>query len=305
MNEIAISESPGVLAGRKPVFPNTTLCTVPMCETGANFSKPCVMNFMEERSKSLRLCELPNGQTIGTPEKHPLTPVAAYNAFAPFYSGYAVARTPYLRKVEDVVITHAPRAGSLLDVGAGDGSRALRIAQATKLTRVVLLEPSAGMRAQCPPDVEVWPYSASEIPDSGFQFDVITCLWNVLGHLEGAGQRVSALVQCRKMLAPQGMVFLDVSHRYNAESYGWSMTLLRMAGDFFLRSEKRGDVSVTWKAGPKTIHTTGHVFTHREIKRSVSLAGLKILKRWIISYETGRESKLPLRGHLLYQLARA
>jgi 2-polyprenyl-3-methyl-5-hydroxy-6-metoxy-1,4-benzoquinol methylase len=263
------------------------------------------MNFMEGRSKSLLLCELPNELTMDMAEKHPLTPVAAYDAFAPFYSGYAGARTPYLRKVEDVVITHAPRAGSLLDVGAGDGNRALRIAHAAKLTRIVLLEPSAGMRAQCPLGIEVWPYSASEIPGSGFQFDVITCLWNVLGHLEGPRQRVSALIQFRKMLAPQGMVFLDVSHRYNAESYGWSMTLLRMAGDFFLRSEKRGDVSVTWKAGAGTIHTTGHVFTHREIKRSIRLAGLKILRRWILSYETGRESKLPLRGHLLYQLARA
>jgi hypothetical protein len=107
------------------------------------------------------------------------------------------------------------------------------------------------------------------------------------------------------MVSPQGMVFLDVSHRYNAESYGWSMTFLRMAGDFFLRSEKRGDVSVAWKAGARTIHTTGHVFTHSEIKRLVRSAGLKILKHWIISYETGRENKLPLRGHLLYQLAQA
>lgn len=238
-------------------------------------------------------------------EKPALSPIAAYDAFAPFYSAYANTRAPYLRKVEDVVIAHAPSAGSLLDVGAGDGSRALRITQAAKLARVVLLEPSAGMRAQCPQGVEVWPDSASEIPDSGLQFDVITCLWNVLGHLEGPQQRASALVQFRKMLSSQGKVFLDVSYRYNAESYGWGMTFLRMAGDFFLRSEKRGNVAVTWKAGEQMIHTTGHVFTHREIKRLVHSAGLKVLRRWIISYETGRESKLPIRGHLLYQLARA
>jgi hypothetical protein len=107
------------------------------------------------------------------------------------------------------------------------------------------------------------------------------------------------------MLVPQGMIFLDVTHRYNAESYGWSMTFWRMAGDLFLRSEKRGDVAVVWKTGEQVIRTTGHVFTHSEIKRFVRSAGLKILRRWIISYETGRESKLPLWGHLLYQLARA
>jgi SAM-dependent methyltransferase len=238
-------------------------------------------------------------------EKPSLSPIAAYDAFAPFYSAYANTRAPYLRKVEDVVIAHAPSAGCLLDVGAGDGSRAFRIARLAKLARVVLLEPSAGMRDQCPPGIEIWPYSASEIPDSGLQFDVITCLWNVLGHLEGPRQRAYALVLFRKMLAPQGMVFLDVSHRYNAESYGWSMTLLRMASDLFCRSDKQGDVAVAWKAGKQIIRTTGHVFTHRELQRLFRSAGLKILRRWIVSYVTGKESKLPLCGHLLYQLARA
>jgi 2-polyprenyl-3-methyl-5-hydroxy-6-metoxy-1,4-benzoquinol methylase len=264
------------------------------------------MNSMESRSVSPGLSNRSQrGQTMRITEKPALSPIAAYDAFAPFYSAYANTRAPYLRKIEDVVIAHAPRAGSLLDVGAGDGSRAVRIAQAAKLARVVFLEPSAGMRAQCPPGVEVWPCSASEIPDSGLQFDVITCLWNVLGHLEGPQQRASALVQFRKILAPQGMVFLDVNYRYNAESYGWSITFWRMAGDFFLRSVKQGDVAVAWKAGDGTIHTTGHVFTHREIKRLIRPAGLKIMRRWIISYETGRESKLPPRGHLLYQLAAA
>jgi hypothetical protein len=83
------------------------------------------------------------------------------------------------------------------------------------------------------------------------------------------------------------------------------MTFLRMVGDFCLRSEKQGDVAIAWKTDEQAIRTTGHVFTHREIKRLVGSAGLKIVKRWIISYETGKESKLPLRGHLLYQLARA
>ena len=258
------------------------------------------MNSVESRSESYTC-----GQIMEMAEKPALSPIAAYDVFAPFYSGYAKTRAPYLRKVEDVVIAHAPKAGSLLDVGAGDGSRALRIAQAADLRRIVLLEPSAGMRAQCPPGIEIWPHSASEILESGLPFDVITCLWNVLGHLEGRQQRASALVQFRKMLAPQGMIFLDVSHRYNAASYGWGMTLLRMSGDFFLRSEKRGNVAVSWNAGKQIIRTTGHVFTHHEIKRLASSAGLKILRRWIISYESGRENKLPFRGHLLYQLARA
>jgi len=242
---------------------------------------------------------------MGTAETPALMPIAAYDAFAPFYAGYASARTPYLRKIEDLVIAHAPAGGSLLDVGAGDGSRAFRIAQSANLRRVVLLEPSAGMRALCPRQAEVWPCSALELPGSGLPFDVITCLWNVLGHLEGKEQRSSALRKFRNRLAPQGMIFLDVNYRYNAESYGCRMTLLRIAQDFFLRSEKQGDVTVAWRAGEQTIRTTGHVFTHDEVKRLARSAGLRILKRWIVSYETGRRSRLPFRGHPLYQLAAA
>jgi SAM-dependent methyltransferase len=253
-----------------------------------------------ERQKDTRAMNMTQ-EIVETPV---LTPVAAYDAFAPFYAGYAGYRAPYLRKIEDLVIAHAPAGGALLDVGAGDGSRALEIARSAKLRQVVLLEPSAGMRARCPEGIEIWPCSAEDVPDVG-PFDAITCLWNVLGHLEGTEHRLSALRKFRKLLTPGGMIFLDVSHRYNAESYGWRMTLLRMAGDFFLRSKKQSDVTVTWRAGERTIRTTGHVFTHREVQRLVRPAGLRILRRWIISYETGRASRLPFCGHLLYQLAAA
>lgn len=261
---------------------------------------------MESRTGSAGLSKwTPCRQPAMRAEMPALPPIAAYDAFAPFYADYATARMPYLRKVEELIIAHAPAGGSLLDVGAGDGRRALRIAQSANLSSVVLLEPSAGMRAQCSGGAEVWPCSALDLPDSGLPFDVITCLWNVVGHLEGSEQRSSALRKVRNRLTPEGMIFLDVNHRYNAESYGWRMTLLRMTEDFFLRREKQGDVIVTWRAGEQTIRTTGHVFTHREVKQLARSAGLRILRRWIISYETGRGSRLPLRGHLLYQLAAA
>lgn len=234
-----------------------------------------------------------------------LPPIAAYDAFAPFYKAYAEKRKPYLRKIEDLVIARAARNGSLLDVGAGDGSRALRIAREANLARVVLLEASTKMRAQCPQNIEIWPCSLLEAPDQGPQFEIITCLWNVLGHVKGAQQRMFALSRMKKLLAPQGMIFLDVNHRYNATSYGWGKVFLRMANDFCRRSEKHGDVIVSWNAGGQIVRTRSHVFSHGEMKRLFDLAGLKILKRWIINYETGSEHKLPLCGQLLYQLAAA
>jgi SAM-dependent methyltransferase len=231
-----------------------------------------------------------------------LEPVAAYDAFAPYYSAYSETRRDYLRKIEDIVIAHTHKFRSLLDVGAGDGSRAIRIARSANIARLVLLEPSAGMRALCVQACEIWPCGLLEIPDECPPFEAITCLWNVLGHIQGMEQRLLALLKLRRLLAPGGAIFLDVIHRYNAALYGWSKTLLRAAGDLFLRSDKRGDVIVTWHAGGQIIRTSGHVFTQREMERLFSIVGLRIEQRWVIDYNSGRERKSPFFGNLLYKL---
>ena len=234
-----------------------------------------------------------------------LEPVAAYDAFAPYYKAYSKTRRRYLQKIEDIVIAHAGNVRSMLDVGAGDGSRALRVARLANIAQVVLLEPSAGMRAHCPEGAEIWPCRISDLPAAAPAFEFITCLWNVLGHLRDNQERELTLVRLRKLLAPGGAIFLDVCHRYNGAAYGWGRTFLRIGRDFFNPSEKHGDVVISWKAGESTIYTHGHLFTHMEIRSLCRFANLKIARRWVVSYETGKECRLSLSGHLLYQLTAA
>ncbi len=237
-----------------------------------------------------------------------LAPIEAYDIFAPAYRAYSETKRAYLRKVEEIVIGRIgdlPSRGSLLDVGAGDGSRALRIARCAGVGRVVLLEPSAGMRAQCPRDAEIWPVSIAEISAAAPCFEVIACLWNVIGHLANHGERQLMLARIAKLLAPGGAIFLDVSHRYNAAAYGWGRTWLRIVRDFFSPSETHGDVVVAWKIGASAVHTRGHLFTHAEITELCRSAGLTIARRWAIHYETGESCRCSLSGHLLYQLTSA
>jgi 2-polyprenyl-3-methyl-5-hydroxy-6-metoxy-1,4-benzoquinol methylase len=231
-----------------------------------------------------------------------LKPIEAYDALAPYYGSYVERRRSYLRIINDIVISRVGHAASLLDVGAGDGSRAIEIGRSIEVGRIVLVEPSAGMRAYCPEGLEVLPCDVLEIPEDTPSFEVITCLWNVLGHIQEAQQRLQAFARLRTLLLPGGMIFLDVSHRYNAASYGWMKTVARLAGDIFFPSEKNGDVIVSWDAGGRRIHTQSHVFTHGEMKKLVGSAGLKILMRWVVNYETGAECGVPFGGHLLYQL---
>jgi SAM-dependent methyltransferase len=230
-----------------------------------------------------------------------VSPVSAYDALAPYYSSILETRKEYLHTVEEIVASHARDLGSLLDIGSGNGVRALRIATTAKIESVVLVEPSEEMRRQSPESSAVWRRSATEIPETA-KFDLITCLWNVLGHLDGTEERLSMLSQMRNFLSPSGMLFLDVNHRYNAGAYGWPRTASRIIYDFFFPSEKNGDVVASWQVGQQQICTRGHVFTHRELVRLFELAGLRIKARWVIDYGTGIERRFALRGHLLYQL---
>ena len=230
-----------------------------------------------------------------------LSPLAAYDALAPFYSSLLEARKQYLRGVEDIITTHAGGANSLLDIGSGNGVRALRIASARGIDDVTLVEPSDGMRRESAENTAVWKRSTSEISEEA-RFDLITCLWNVLGHVDGAQDRSILLSRLKSFLTPSGMLFLDVNHRYNAGSYGWPRTAARMMRDYFFPSEKNGDVIASWQAGQQRIRTRGHVFTHAELLRLFQRAGLRIKNRWIVDYRNGTQHRFSVFGNLLYQL---
>lgn len=230
-----------------------------------------------------------------------MSALAAYDALAPFYSSLIESRKEYLREVENIIAVHARGARSLLDIGSGNGVRALRIAHACGIDDLVLVEPSDKMRRESPENSAVWKRSTSEIPETA-RFELITCLWNVLGHVEGFRERSILLAKLRTFLSPSGMLFLDVNHRYNTGSYGWAKTAGRILRDYFFPSEKNGDVIASWQAGQQRIRTRGHVFMHAELLRLFQSAGLRIRKRWIIDYHNGAHHRFSVFGNLLYQL---
>lgn len=226
-------------------------------------------------------------------------PVAAYDRLAPEYSRISEARRPYLEAIEGLVIANVPAgAQSMLDVGAGDGRRAIRIAAAARIPNLTLLEPSPAMRSFWPPDVEAWPLKAEQLSHKSREFDVITCLWNVLGHLFPVESRLEMLRQVARLLSPDGRAFIDVSNRYNARHYGWPRTMARMAADLFRK--EHGDVRPAWKLRDGDLVTKGHVFTNREFVTLARNAGLRIIASKSIDYANGRERKSLLEGHLFY-----
>jgi SAM-dependent methyltransferase len=232
-----------------------------------------------------------------------IDPVAAYDALARSYDSISRARNLYLTAIERIIIAHATGSSSLLDIGAGDGTRTVRIAEAAGIPCVLALEPSENMRALWPRSLPGWGCRATQIPETQRRFDAILCLWNVLGHLQDREERVSVLAQARERLSPGGMMFVDVSHRYNAAEYGWPGTLLRMMRDRLRWSETNGDVIVRWKVDGGLVRCHGHLFTRPEIESIFRETALQITNRWTVNYSDGTERRRCYEGHLLFQLS--
>src|SRR5690349_18868634 len=111
-------------------------------------------------------------------------PVAAYDRIAPVFARLAEQRRPYLDRIDQLVVSEMPPGNrTMLDVGSGDGARARRIARARGIEELVLLEPSLAMQGDGAADAKVWTMRAEELHSVQATFDVITCLWNVVGHI--------------------------------------------------------------------------------------------------------------------------
>jgi 2-polyprenyl-3-methyl-5-hydroxy-6-metoxy-1,4-benzoquinol methylase len=204
-----------------------------------------------------------------------------------------------------LVVAEIPHGShALLDVGAANGVRAARIAAAAGLEAFTLLEPSKRLRGYCPAQATIWAMRAEDLPSRQGSFDVVICLWNVLGHVLPSAARVEALRQFARLVSPQGKIFIDVNHRYNARHYGILATAMRFLRDRWSPPGSHGDVRVAWNIGGYHCATTGHVFTHREFSALSRAAGLRIEKRFVIDYASGDLRRRSFEGNLLYVLRR-
>jgi 2-polyprenyl-3-methyl-5-hydroxy-6-metoxy-1,4-benzoquinol methylase len=231
-----------------------------------------------------------------------LDPVSAYDHIAPVFARIAEKRRAYLDGIDRLVVSGIPPGSrSMLDVGAGDGGRARRIAQARNIAELVLVEPSVAMQGG---DGNVRTMRAEELHLVEAEFDLITCLWNVLGHIFPSASRLEVLRQFARLVSPQGRIFVDVHHRYNARHYGAIPTALRFLHDHLSWKETNGDVVVAWDIERVQCTTRGHVFTHREFRSLAQAAGLNIETRFVVDYATGECRRWSIEGHLLYVLGR-
>lgn len=235
-----------------------------------------------------------------------LSSVKFYDSLSVIYDAELERRAPWVRRVEGLITGWAKARGakSLIDFGAGNGRRALRLMQGANLAATAI-DVSPGMIDEAlrlgveAHVVDIASPSFDAAAFEGRKFDVVICTWNVLGHVEGAQSRLQALRNMRAVLAPGGAVVLDVNNRYNAAHYGWRAVLKNIvrdamnpasAGDFIAnRQDPEGQI----------MHTFVHVFSRGELHRLCADAGLVPVEEHYLDYDTG-ESRTRWSGQMCF-----
>lgn len=232
-----------------------------------------------------------------------------YDSLAPRFREYADRRRAYLDAVDELVV-EGIRGRTLLDVGSGDGVRILRLARRTGIGRLTLCEPSAAMRRLCvaaelPSRAMVLDVRAEDVDRIEDRFDNVTCLWNVLGHVESMRERVRALRAMATCLVPGGTLQFDVNNRYNVRAYGWRSAARQRLRDWRHPERSNGEVAVEIVVGATTVRGRGYLFSPAEVDAMVADAGLRVIRRAWVDYDTGRLRATRYEGQLFYRVMKA
>ncbi len=228
--------------------------------------------------------------------------IKAYDAVAPIYAEYASKRKAYIQGVDSLVLSHLKSKSSLMDVGSGDGLRLREILSQSQIKSAIAVEPSSEMAKRCRvnANVEVIESTIDKL-NHGQLYDVITALWNVLGHVPSE-LRIPSLQKMASSLTAQGIIMLDVNNRHNAPAYGHFKVLTRRLVDYFDFDEKRGDCYYDWQIGETKIPSYGHLFIHQEMLSLFQAASLNVQMCCAVNYENGVTSTSLTKGQLFYVL---
>lgn len=245
-----------------------------------------------------------------------------YNDVAPYYRNLSEVRATYLSAVNRIIVDRIrssnPPPITMLDVGSGDGVRGLAIAKETQIEQLTFVEPSQEMIYQIeqltnPTNIRLHIFKekaeylhrsvAKDRYPLNAQFDVITVLWNVLGHIPTHQSRIAVLKEMKHFLSDKGLLFFDLNNRYNVRAYGKETVLTNYQTDVKYPQGKfnqNGDIHYMIHINGKDIPAWGHVFTLEEAKDLIQSVGLSVKYIYFIDYTTGEIVSSVGQGQLLF-----
>lgn len=232
-----------------------------------------------------------------------------YDEVAKDYEGFSNRRLNYINKINNLIIEHLnnnnDNNSKLLDVGAGDGSRGFNLSKKLNIDNITMIEPSKELFKLCEKIdgiTNIYNISCENISKKivGDNFNIVICLWNVLGHVGNTELRIKSLQNISNVLSDDGRIFLDVNNRHNSNSYGVLEVLKRKIIDGFNFKEERGDAFFTIKYNNQEFQMSGHLFIPKEMLNLIEKTNLEIEKVVSVDYNSGKVDNNLSKGQLFY-----
>jgi len=227
-----------------------------------------------------------------------------YDNLAAGYRNYSQSRTLYLNAVNSIVKKYLKPNCSIIDFGSGDG---VRINSITKniTSKLCLVENSDNMLKKIK---DQYPYAlvlSQDFTNINFhtddKYDIATCLWNVLGHLDNEQRILTGLKNIRQSVKQHGIVILDVNNRHNISQYKWK-AVRNIINDCFAYKFENGDIKFNITIDGQKIPSCVHIFNKYEIEKLIKASGFDIKSRFYVNYGNGNIENLALFGQLCYIL---
>lgn len=224
-----------------------------------------------------------------------------YDSIATSYSEQSKRRLAYLNAIDDYIVGKISNLSNsnYLDIGSGDGRRAIKIAQSIPEVQLTLVDDSTGMLHQVEDDsVTVHNLSFFDYKTTK-KFDVITCLWNVIGHFPDKDFRLQFFKSVEHVLADKGRLFFDVNNRYNINHYGTKNVMKSLVKD------RNNDSENGWfTLGEADEQTKVYIHNPFDIEEYLKDTSLKIIDTLYVNYESGKVEDTFFEGQLFYILGK-
>lgn len=222
-----------------------------------------------------------------------------YDLISEKYPKIYSSRSNYLKKVDDIILKKIKNINSMLDIGSGDGQRTKILSESLGIEseNVNCVESSHEMYLKT--KIHFKNVFNENIVNFNLKksFDLVTCLWNVFGHIEDEKNRISVLKKVENFLNPGGYFVLDINNRYNINSYGIKSVIRNIFYDII----KKKDRGIYYLKNNEKQHK---VYIHNpiEFKKYLKQTNLKLIDELYIEYNTGQIKNTLFEGQCLYIL---